>query len=116
MQIGTPATTPKKNTRRVEAGRLNRQKSHGLTALGHDKLRTTIRLNKPWLRSTGPVTPAGKARSSQNGCLTRRGNQGGRALRREMAVVASLIDESHDIRMRVSELNVKNSDNGGPVE
>ena len=116
MQTGAPTTTSKKNAKRVEAGRLNQQKSQGLTKQGRDKLRTAIQLVKPWLRSTGPVTPAGKARSKQNGCLTKRGDNGGRALRREMAAVASLIDESQDLRMRLSKWNVKSSSHGGSVE
>jgi len=33
-----------------------------------------------------------------------------------MAAIASLIDESQDLRVRVSELDVKKSDNGGPAE
>ena len=113
MPNGTPTTTPKKNAKRVEAGRLNQQKSHGLTTQGRDKLRTSIQLRKPWLLSTGPVTPVGKARSRENGCLTKRGNKGVRAMRREMAAVAALINETRDLRGRVAALNFNTFDTGG---
>ena len=110
MQNGTPTTTPKKNAKRVQAGRLNQQKSHGLTTQGRDKLRTAIQLRRPWLHSTGPVTPAGKARSRENGSLTRRGDKGGRAMRREMAAVADLINQTQNLREQVSALSVKKFD------
>ena len=38
-----------------------------LTPEGLQRLREAALRNKPWLHSTGPRTPEGKARSSQNG-------------------------------------------------
>ena len=57
------------NPRRVAAGRLNHQKRKGLTADGLRRLREAAYKNQPWLRSTGPRTPEGKARvgRSRNG-------------------------------------------------
>lgn len=37
-----------------------------LTPAGLASLRATVRRTKPWLRATGPTTPAGKHRASRN--------------------------------------------------
>lgn len=51
---------------RSEAGKQNRAKRRGLSDSGRLRLREAILRNKPWEKSTGPKTPEGKARSSQN--------------------------------------------------
>ena len=60
------AAKPCPNPKRVAAGRLNRMKSKGLTPAGREKLRQSALQRKPWLHSTGPRTPEGKARAAQN--------------------------------------------------
>lgn len=61
------------NPKRVSAGRRNRAKRKGLTPEGLARLRQAALDNQPWKLSTGPRTPAGKARSALNG---KRGQQG----------------------------------------
>ena len=77
------------NPKRVAAGKLNREKRHGLTAEGRERLREAALTRRPWLRSTGPRTPEGRARSAENG--TRRGGTpSARAVRRELAALTGL--------------------------
>ena len=90
-----------KSPKRVQAGRMNRQKYQGITADGRKRLQASIRMYKPWEQTTGPRTAIGKKQSAQNGCGTRRGDHGGRAMRREMAAVAQLIGRMQDIRRSV---------------
>jgi hypothetical protein len=83
------ATVRSPNPRRVEAGRLNRQKRLGLTPEGRQRLRTAARAFRPWEHATGPRTAQGKARSAQNG----RGRQGGEVSRRRArAAVSEALD------------------------
>ncbi len=42
------------------------KREYHLTDAGRERLRATIARRKPWKRSTGPRTAAGKARSGQN--------------------------------------------------
>lgn len=86
-------TESEKNPKRVLAGRLNHSKRQGFTADGLQRLRDTIHIHKPWLQTSGPTTAAGKQQCRENGCKTRRGDHGGRALRRQLAETADLIAE-----------------------
>jgi hypothetical protein len=61
------------NPKRVEAGRRNRLLRGTLTAAGREKLRQTILQNRPWERSTGPRSSAGKAAAAANGKARQRG-------------------------------------------
>ena len=49
----------------MSAGR-ERRRRYRLTPEGLRRLQAAVRRHKPWLRSTGPRTPEGKARASQN--------------------------------------------------
>ena len=49
-----------KNPRRVAAGKRNRQLRGDITPAGLECLRQTAHKNKPWQKSTGPKTAAGK--------------------------------------------------------
>ncbi len=52
--------------RQVEANRRNWAKRGPLTPAGRERLRRAALRNRPWERSTGPVTDEGKARSALN--------------------------------------------------
>lgn len=52
--------------KQIEGNRANRQRWHGHTQDGLERLREAARKNKPWRRSTGPRTAAGKNRSKNN--------------------------------------------------
>ena len=52
--------------RQITANRANRKRWRGHTPEGLQRLRTAAAANQPWLRSTGPRTLAGKARSRLN--------------------------------------------------
>ena len=80
----------------------------GLTADGRKRQQASIRIHKPWEQATGPRTDDGKTKSAQNGCLTRRGNRGISAMRREMAAVAQLIHMMRDDRQSVLETLTEN--------
>ena len=52
--------------RQIRANRRNRELWTGHTSVGIESLRQAVRRNRPWLKSTGPRTEAGKARSRMN--------------------------------------------------
>ena len=56
------------------SGRRSRRvrKVRELTAEGRAALVAAILRSRPWLKSTGPRTPEGKARSARNGLVNRR--------------------------------------------
>ena len=56
-----------KNPKRVAAGKLNRAKRGPLSAASRARLRAAALRSRPWLRSTGPKSAAGKAISAANG-------------------------------------------------
>ena len=73
------------NPKRVLAGRLNRAKRGALTPEGRERLRRAALANRPWLRSTGPRTPQGKARSARNGRARQAGPLSVREVRASLA-------------------------------
>jgi hypothetical protein len=75
------------NPKRVAAGRLNRAKRGSLTADGLNRLRAAALRDRPWEHSTGPRTPAGKAKAAFNGTGKAKGV---RAARREVAALKGL--------------------------
>jgi hypothetical protein len=88
------ATAPNtKNPRRVAAGRLNQKKSKGLTPAGLEKRRQVTLAVKPWLRSTGPKTPEGKAKAAKNGMRRQKGARSIREIRRDRAELRGLLVE-----------------------
>jgi hypothetical protein len=52
--------------KKLEANRRNLAKRRPLTEEGRERLRAAARRNRPWERSTGPRTDAGKAAASKN--------------------------------------------------
>ena len=79
------------NPRRVAAGQANRRKRGPLTEAGRERLRAAIARNKPWLRSTGPRTPEGRARAAQNGRSLQKGDLSFRQARVVLDEVRSLV-------------------------
>jgi hypothetical protein len=79
------------NPRRVAAGRVNWAKRKGLTPEGREKLREAALANRPWLRTGGPCTPEGKARSAANGRLRQRGPRSVREVRRDLGKLREFV-------------------------
>jgi hypothetical protein len=55
------------------------------------RLRKAALRNKPWLHSTGPKTPEGKARSSQNGRYLQTDAMSRRGLQNELCEIHVLL-------------------------
>ena len=90
------------NPRRQMAGRLNRQKRKGLTAAGRQRLREAALATKPWTRTAGPKTPAGKLRSAANGKRRQVGPLSIRELRAMADDVSNLANEMAALREALS--------------
>ena len=97
------------NPRRVLAGQRNRQKRGPLTAAGRERLRQAALEHQPWLRSTGPRTPIGKARAAANGKARQRGELSIREVRASVAAEVGLISDMAAGRRLVAEL-LRNGD------
>jgi hypothetical protein len=69
-----------------------------LTPEGRSRLRQSALVNRPWLRSTGPKTPAGKARVAQNGKRRLGGELSAREVRRELAALTGLVVDMAALR------------------
>jgi hypothetical protein len=76
-------------------------KRKGLTPEGREKLRQSALLHQPWLFSTGPRTPAGKARAALNGKHRQLGIRSVREIKADLAEVRSLLREMRDGRALV---------------
>ena len=89
------------NPKRVAAGRRNRALRGPLSEEARERLRQAALKNCPSQFSTGPRTPAGKAKSSQNG----RWNQTGESVREARRAVAGLgdfIEQMQDLRALIA--------------
>src|SRR5687767_5226702 len=75
---------PAPNPRRVAAGKLNRVLRKGLTPDGAERLRQAALAQRPWTKSTGPRTAAGKARAAANGLERAKGPESVRGAHREV--------------------------------
>ncbi len=64
---------------------MNQKRPYCLTAAGLESLRASAAKHRPWLKSTGPTSEAGRGRSSKN--ATKHGQRG--RLAREAARAAS---------------------------
>jgi hypothetical protein len=69
------------------------RKRPALTPKGLQSLREAALRNKPWLHSTGPRTPEGKARSSQNGRYRQTDGMSRREREAELSEVHALLGE-----------------------
>jgi hypothetical protein len=88
----------------VAAGALNRRKRGPLTAEGRERLRQSALAHRPWLGSTGPKTPAGKATAASNGKVRQKGPRSLREVKRSLAAVTGLIGDLAAGRRLVAEL------------
>ena len=91
-----------RNPRRVRAGRENRLKRGPLSLESRQRLRVAVFRNQPWLRSTGPRTPAGKAKIAKNGKVRQIGPRSIREIRAYLRGIMCLIEEAREIRESVS--------------
>ncbi len=98
--------------RRVEIGRRNQTRWKGHTADGLERLRQAAMRNKPWLFSTGPRTPEGKARCAANGRKLCRDVLSIPEVRAEIAQANAMIAELIELRQRA--IHRDDSDAGGP--
>ncbi len=89
------------NPKRVAAGRRNQRKWKGLTEAGRLRQRESVLQRKPWLRSTGPRTAEGKAKSALNGKKQQQGELSVREMRRELSEVGTTLDCLATIRQQV---------------
>ena len=80
------------NLRRVQAGRINRMKRGPLSLESRHRIRDAIIKNKPWNRSTGPRTAAGKAKVARNGKLRQKGPRSVREIRADICAIMWLIE------------------------
>src|SRR5688572_23871553 len=83
---------------RVAAGRRNRQLRGPLTVEGLRRLREAALRHKPWERSTGPRTPAGKAVVAENGRKHRRGAMSVRERRAAVADMNGMLAQMTELR------------------
>jgi hypothetical protein len=102
METGPSPSRPK-DPKRVAAGRLNVQKRQGLSPVGRERVRAAALAHRPWRFSTGPRTPAGKARSAANGKARRKGEKSVREIRAELAGFRALVQEMAAGRKRLAE-------------
>ena len=106
--MSVDASSLMKNPRRAAAGRLGGLLRGPLTAETHQRWRKAVLRNRPWERSTGPRTKAGKARSAANGRWRQRGEMSVRQLRGEMAGVWNMIGEMAAMRKSLEVLSQEN--------
>lgn len=93
------------NPKRVAAGLLNWAKRRGLTPAGRERLRAAALRTRPWDHSTGPVTPAGKARAAANGKRRQLGPVSVRELRAALAVLRESVAELAEARDVLASVN-----------
>jgi hypothetical protein len=80
------------NPKRVLAGRINRMKRGPLPLESMYRMRDAINKNKPWKRSTGPRTPAGKAIVARNGRVRQMNSRSIREIRADICGIMCLIE------------------------
>ena len=100
------------NPRRQAAGQRNRLLRRELSEAGRAKLRETINRNQPWRYSTGPITEAGKNKSSQNGRWCQRGLISQRELKRFVAGAMGLMGDTAALRKAILHGTTSTSQNG----
>ena len=80
------------NPKRVLAGRINRMKRGPLPLESMSRMRDAINRNKPWKRSTGPRTPAGKAIVARNGKVRQSNSRSIREIRADICEIMCLVE------------------------
>lgn len=77
----------------MAAGRRNQRKRGSLSPAGRERLRQSTLAHRPWERSTGPTSPAGKARSALNGYSQGKGSSCDQNCLAELVGVQRLINQ-----------------------
>jgi len=90
------ATVP--NSKRVAAGRRNRQKWRGLSPEGRERLRQAALRHQPWRFATGPRTDEGKAQAARNGKVRQQGPRSIRQIQADLAGLNVLLGELRQTR------------------
>lgn len=80
------------NPKRVLAGRSNRMKRGPLSLETMHRMRDAINRKKPWQLSTGPRTPAGKAKVARNGKVRQINPRSIREIRADISGIMCLIE------------------------
>ena len=86
------------NPKRVLAGRSNRMKRGPLPLESIYRMRDAINRNKPWKRSTGPRTPAGKAKVARNEKVRQINPRSIREIRADICGIMCLIEANRERR------------------
>ena len=86
------------NPKRVQAGRINRMKRGPLPLESIYRMRDAINRNKPWKRSTGPRTPAGKAKVARNEKVRQINPRSIREIRADICGIMCLIEANRERR------------------
>ena len=94
--------SPSDDPQRSEPSNRRRPRSCQFSPEGLERLRAAAKATRPWERSCGPRTAAGKARSAQNGRLRQKGEKSVRELRAELASLFTLIHEMDATRRLVA--------------
>ena len=84
------------NPKRVLAGRSNRMKRGPLPLESIYRMRDAINRNKPWKRSTGPRTPAGKAIVARNGKVRQMNPRSIREIRADICGIMCMIEANRE--------------------
>lgn len=92
------ASASKDNSKRVAAARQNQLKRGPWTDEQRERVRQAIQRTRPWLKSTGPKTAAGKAKVAENGKKHQRGELSIPQLRAQVGDVTLLIEQMKDLR------------------
>ena len=80
------------NPKRVLAGRVNRMKRGPLSLESMHRMRDAINRKKPWQLSTGPRTPAGKAKVARNGKVRQINPRSIREIRADISGIMCMIE------------------------
>ncbi len=103
-------TAAGKSQARVDAGRRNRQLRGPLSPEGRERLRQAALANRPWEKSTGPTTPAGKAVVADNGRARQKGPMSVRQQRAATAQVSALLAGMASLRRAAVQSNAHSSE------
>ncbi len=99
-----------KNPRRIAAGKRNRARAAPITDATRQKLRDAIFANKPWLRSTGPRSPAGKAKTSKNAAKSSKRSETDDLIRRVREHVRLLAELRRTAYVDLESVSLKTTD------
>lgn len=106
-----PSST--KNPKWVAVGKRNWLKRGPWTPEARERQRQNVLRSRPWEHSTGPKTAKGKAQAAANGKRRQKGSMSVRELRREVAIVAGLLEKMRSVRQQNCE--APEEANCGPI-